>query len=98
MHRPLHDFLRIIAVLIVAGLTSACISNGDVTGSVVERAAFAGRMQEPVSARELNPPPSAVEIRAQCWMQHERDASDLDTKSAAVQRCVSERRRNSSSQ
>lgn len=98
MHRPIRDSLRIATLFILAGLTSACISNGDITGSAVERAAFAGRMQEPVSARELNPPPSAVEIRAQCWMQHERDASDLDTKSAAVQRCVSERRRNSSSQ
>jgi hypothetical protein len=81
-----------------AGLTAACISTGDVTGSATERAAFAARIQEPVSYRELNPPPSAVEIRAQCWMQYERDDTDLNAKTVAVQRCMSERRNSQSRQ
>jgi hypothetical protein len=83
--------LRVSIVLTAAALTAACVSNHDVTGSASERSAFAARIQQPVSYRELNPPPSPVEIRAQCWLRHERDVADLDTKSALVQKCVSDR-------
>jgi hypothetical protein len=83
--------LRVFVILGAAALVAACVSNRDVTGSVAERSAFAARIQQPVSYRELNPPPSPVEIRAQCWMRHERDAADLDTKTLLVQKCVSER-------
>jgi hypothetical protein len=74
-----------------AAMTSACVSNRDITGSVSERTAFAERIQHPVALRELRPPPSAVEIRAHCWMQFDRDPFDLDTKTALVQKCVRER-------
>jgi hypothetical protein len=92
MQQPLRLFLRATLLATVAATSAGCISNSDITSSVTERAALAARIQEPVPYRELNPPPSAVEIRAHCWMQHERDATDLETKTVAVQRCVSERR------
>jgi hypothetical protein len=82
--------LRVL-VLTAAAMTSACVSNRDITGSVSERTAFAERIQYPVALRELRPPPSAVEIRAHCWMQFDRDPFDLDTKTALVQKCVRER-------
>ncbi|MEX0589631.1 MAG: hypothetical protein WD207_00940 [Xanthobacteraceae bacterium] len=91
MHRPAIDSLRVILILAAAALVAACVNNRDVTGSVTERAAFAARIQQPVSYRELNPPPSPVEIRAQCWMRYERDVADLDTKTTLVQKCVSDR-------
>jgi hypothetical protein len=78
-------------ILFVTAQVAACVSNRDITGSVGERAAFAARAQQPVSYREMNPPPSAVEIRAQCWMRHDRDPIDLDEKQAIVQSCVNER-------
>jgi hypothetical protein len=83
--------LRVIIIFTAAALNSACVSNGDITGSASERSAFAARIQYPVALNELRPPPSPVEIRAQCWMQHERGPYDLDTKTALTQKCVSER-------
>lgn len=82
-------------IFFTAALTAGCMTNGDITRSATERATFAARMQEPVSARELNPPPSPVEIRAQCWMRHEGAEVDLDSKAALVNQCVSDRTRNS---
>jgi hypothetical protein len=82
--------LRVL-VFTAAAITSACVSNRDITGSVSDRSAFADRMQYPVAMNELRPPPSPVEIRAHCWMQFERDPYDLDTKTALVQKCVRER-------
>lgn len=82
--------LRVL-IFTAAAMASACVSNRDITGSVSERAAFAERIQYPVALRELRPPPSAVEIRAHCWMQFDRDPFDLDTKTALVQKCVRER-------
>jgi hypothetical protein len=78
-------------IVIAAALTAACVNNRDITGSATERAALAARVQQPVSYRELNPPPSQVEIRAQCWMRHEREVADLDTKTLLVQQCMSDR-------
>jgi hypothetical protein len=83
---------RACLVFFAAALTAACVNNRDITGST-ERAAFASRVQQPVSYRELNPPPSAVEIRAQCWMRHEREVADLDAKTQLVQQCMSDRMR-----
>jgi hypothetical protein len=90
MQRTGSVMLRVL-ILTAAATTSACVSNRDVTGSVSERSAFAARMQYPVATNELRPPPSAVEIRAHCWMQFDRDPYDLDTKTALVQKCVRER-------
>jgi hypothetical protein len=81
--------LRVIIIVSAAALTAACVSNGDITGSASQRSAFAERIQFPAGG--LRPPPSPVEIRAHCWMQHERDPYDLDTKTALTQKCVSER-------
>src|SRR5688572_17229220 len=92
MQLLLRAIVRATLLTTIAATSAGCLSNGDITSSVTERAALAARIQEPVSYRELNPPPSAVEIRAQCWMQHDRDGTDLETKTVAVQRCVSERR------
>lgn len=91
MHGNAWASLRGLFVLTSAALTAACVNNQDVTGSVANRAAFAQSIQSPVSARELNPPPSAVEIRAHCWMQYDRLALDLDAKTALVRKCVTER-------
>jgi hypothetical protein len=82
--------LRVIVIFTAAALNGACVSNGDITGSS-ERSAFAARIQYPAGGSELRPPPSQVEIRAHCWMQHERDPYDLDTKTALTQKCVAER-------
>ena len=81
--------LRVL-VLTAAAMTTACVGR-DVTGSISERQAFAARIQHPVALNELRPPPSMVEIRAHCWMQFDRDAHDLDTKTALVQKCMREK-------
>jgi hypothetical protein len=61
----------------------------DITGSVPGRAA-APSSREPAVA-SLRPPPTPVEIRAQCWMRYEQINASLDTKTALTQQCVSER-------
>lgn len=91
MHRQGSVLLRVLLISTAAATTAACISNRDVTGSVAERAELAARVQYPVSYREINPPASPVEIRAQCWMLHEKDSDDLDTRTRLVRKCVSER-------
>jgi hypothetical protein len=91
MHQNGNVLLRVIFAFTVAALNAACVSNNDVTGSASQRSAFAARVQYPVAGHEMRPPPSPVEIRAHCWMQHERDPYDLDTKTALTQKCVSER-------
>jgi hypothetical protein len=91
MHQDGSVLLRVIVIFTVAALNSACVSAGDVTGSTSQRSAFAARVQYPAAHNEMRPPPSPVEIRAHCWMQHERDPYDLDTKTALTQKCVSER-------
>lgn len=63
----------------------------DITGSVPGRAE-ASSIREPVVA-SLRPPPTPVEIRAQCWMRYEQINANLDTKTALTQQCVSERLR-----
>ena len=63
----------------------------DITGSVPGRAA-APSAREPAVA-SLRPPPTPVEIRAQCWMRYEQINANLDTKTALTQQCVSERLR-----
>lgn len=94
MHRPATLLLR-TTIFFTAALTAACTTNGDITRSATERAAFAEQMQEPVPSRELNPPSSSVEIRAQCWMRYEKAEVDLNSKAALVNQCVSDRTRNS---
>lgn len=91
MHRNVIVPLRAFFVLIVAALAAACVNNQDITGSTANRTAFAQNIQSPVPTRELNPPPSAVEIRAQCWMHYDRLVADLDTKTALVKQCVADR-------
>jgi hypothetical protein len=89
MHRNARVPLRVFFVLTAAALAAACVNNQDVTGSTANRTAFAQSIQAPVPAREF--PPSAVEIRAQCWMQYDRLSVDLDTKTALVRKCVADR-------
>jgi hypothetical protein len=96
MHRNARVPLRAFFVLTAAALIAACVNNRDVTGSTANRTAFAQSIQAPVPARELNPPPSAVEIRAQCWTQYDRLSVDLDTKTALVRKCVTDRMGSSS--
>ncbi|MCC6946735.1 MAG: hypothetical protein IT539_03125 [Bradyrhizobiaceae bacterium] len=91
MHGNVIVPLRVLFALTAAALTAACVNNQDVTGSTANRTAFAQTIQSPVPTRELNPPPSAVEIRAQCWMHHDRMTADLDTKTALVKKCVADR-------
>jgi hypothetical protein len=91
MHQKRNVLLRVMLIFTAAALNAACVSNGDVTGSASQRSAFAARIQYAVAGNEMRPPPSPVEIRAHCWMQHERDPYDLDTKTALTQKCVSER-------
>jgi len=91
MHRNVIVPLRAFFVLIVAALAAACVNNQDITGSTANRTTFAQNIQRPVPTRELNPPPSAVEIRAQCWMHYDRLVADLDTKTALVKQCVADR-------
>jgi hypothetical protein len=90
MQKPAKLSLRVLAIA-AAAVPAACVSNQDITGSVSERASLAARLQQPVAYRELNPPPSPVEIRAQCWMRYDREEADLDTKSLLVRKCVSDR-------
>lgn len=94
MHRSA-SVLLCTTIFFTAALITACTTNGDITRTATERAAFAEQMQEPVPSRELNPPPSSVEIRAQCWMRHEGAEVDLDSKVALVNQCVSDQTRNS---
>lgn len=82
--------LRVFVILTAAAFTAACF-NGPLAAGNRADPAIAASVQYPVSSRELNPPPSPVEIRAQCWMRHERDAVDLDTKTALVKKCVADR-------
>lgn len=63
----------------------------DITGSVPGRAAATSRQEPAVAA--LHPPPTAVEIRAQCRMRYEQINAGLDTKTALTQQCVNERLR-----
>ena len=65
----------------------------DITGSVLERTTAPSNREPAVAS--LRPPPTPVEIRAQCWMRHERAGVDLDAKTALVNQCVSDRTRNS---
>jgi hypothetical protein len=62
----------------------------DITGSVGTRSVAA--RTAPATA-PVFPPPSAVELRAQCWMRYERINATLDTKTALTQVCVNERLR-----
>ena len=62
--------------------------NADITGSISGRAAPV--RNQPSNATQ-NPPPSAVEIRAQCWREFETAAADLDAKTALTQACVNKR-------
>ena len=62
--------------------------DADVTGSIAARA---GPARHQPSYAAQNPPPSAVEIRAQCWREFEAAAADLDTKTVLTQACVNKR-------
>ena len=62
--------------------------DADITGSISSRVSPA--RNQPAYATQ-NPPPSAVEIRAQCWREFETAAADLDTKTALTQACVNKR-------
>jgi len=62
----------------------------DITGSIGTR----GAAPRPIpAAASVFPPPSAVELRAQCWMRYEQINATLDTKTALTQVCVNERLR-----
>jgi hypothetical protein len=62
----------------------------DITGSVGAR----GVCDTAGPGHRLGfPPPSAVEVRAQCWMRYEHINATLDTKTALTQVCVNERLR-----
>jgi hypothetical protein len=61
----------------------------DITGSVTTRPAAPERARSSVAS--LRPPPTPVEIRAQCWMRYEQINANLDTKTALTQQCVNER-------
>lgn len=63
----------------------------DITGSVSERTTAPSNREPAVAS--LRPPPTPVEIRAQCWMRYEQINANLDTKTALTQQCVSERLR-----
>jgi hypothetical protein len=63
--------------------------DADITGSIGTRPAAQQRTGSAVVS--LRPPPSPVEIRAQCWMRYEQINANLDTKTALTQQCVNER-------
>jgi hypothetical protein len=60
----------------------------DITGSITARPAASPRTEPAVAS--LQPPPTPVEIRAQCWMRYEQINANLDTKTALTQQCVKE--------
>jgi hypothetical protein len=60
----------------------------DITGSITARPSAPRRTESAVVS--LRPPPTPVEIRAQCWMRYEQINANLDTKTALTQQCVNE--------
>jgi hypothetical protein len=64
-------------------------SDPDITGSIGARPAAPQRTGPAVAS--LRPPPSPVEVRADCWMRYEGINANLDTKTALTQQCVNER-------
>jgi hypothetical protein len=64
-------------------------SDPDITGSISGRTTAPQRSDSTVAS--LRPPPTPVEIRAQCWMRYEQINATLDTKTALTQQCVHER-------
>ena len=106
MHRPTGFTLRVGFILVATLASAGCLGENPVSASLSAKRFFAAPLQQPdpditgstsktASANvSLRPPPSAVEIRAQCWVHYEQINATLDTKTALTQQCINERLRN----
>lgn len=106
MHRR-NGVTHRVGLIFVATLASAgCVGENPVSASLSAKRFFVAQIQQPdpeitgstsktaSTNVSLRPPPSAVEIRAQCWVHYEQINATLDTKTALTQQCVNERLRN----